>query len=364
MDAVALNEHVGAATPTAPPSAAAERIGAIHLFRGLAILQVACLHATHAFYLRGLAGSTPERSPVYVAFDVAFHDTTLYFAIISGFLYAHLFVHRRYGTFLRSRLQQVALPYLIITVALTAGQRGALAPEVLAQAIGHNLLTGDAWNTLWYVPVILLLYAASPLLYAVAAGRAGRIAAIALLLAPLLVSRTGTDVSVQSLVYFAGAYAAGMALRLSPQGWERAIARLTPWAAPIAILSSLALCAAYAARIDMAGPISIRETLFYVQKLSLTCLFLSIALRWTLRPATARDAALGVLANAAFGIYFLHGPIMRPIAKFVGAHLPGGGVAAAAAILLILILGVLASLAIIRLLQAILGRRSRWVVGA
>jgi peptidoglycan/LPS O-acetylase OafA/YrhL len=362
MDAVALNEPISAATPTASPKTV-ERIGAIHLFRGLAILQVACLHATHALYLRGLAGSVPERSPLYIAFDVALHDSTIYFAVISGFLYAHLFVHRSYGPFLRSRLQQVALPYLVITVALTVPQHGAFSPALVSE-IGHNLLSGDAWNTLWYIPVILLLYAASPLLHALVAGRAGRIAGIALLLAPLLMSRTGTDLTMQSLVYFAGAYAAGMALRLSPQGWEQAIVRLTPWAAPIAALSSLALCAAYAASIDMAGPISIRETLFYVQKLSLTCLFLAIALRWALRPAIMRDAVLGVLASAAFGIYFLHGPIMRLIAKLVGAHLPGGEIAAAAAILLILVLGVLGSLAIIRLLQMLLGRRSRWVVGA
>src|SRR3546814_15951560 len=78
------------------------------------------------------------------------------------------------------------------------------------------------------------------------------------------------------------------------------------------------------------------------------------------------DAVLGATATASFGLYFLHGPLVRPVVRIVAPFVPDGqpvlgliaGIGATFAGWLLL------SWAVIFLARLILGRRSRLVIGA
>ncbi len=345
------------------PNAASHQHG-LTLFRGLAILQIACLHASHALFLRGLPGPGPENDPVFVGIDIVFHGSTIYFALISGFLYQHLFSKRPYGLYLRGRMERVALPYLVVTFTLTLAQHPAsvrrLSPELLETLI-HNILTGATWNTLWYVPVILTIYILAPLLAAMLSRPSFRPLGLALLLAPLVVSRSGTDPSIANLVYFAGAFAVGIELRranIDTSRNEILILALLIGAAATLILATL-----FMADVDLVGPVSLRESVFYVQKLALGCAMLSLTQRWAERHGRG-NTLLSRIAACSFGIYFLHGPIMRLTAKAVGPYLDGNDFEFLCGILLILLIAIGASLLIIIALQRLFGHRSRWIVGA
>lgn len=144
----------------------------LDFFRALTILQIVMLHAGHAFLQRGYVEPIAESDFVFVAVNVFFHDATIYFTLISGILYSRIFFTRPHGPFLKARLLNVGTPYVVVSAALTgffwflaSHAAGEWHVEALVGKLGFNLVTGDAWNTLWYIPVILGLYAIAPFLY-------------------------------------------------------------------------------------------------------------------------------------------------------------------------------------------------------
>src|SRR3546814_14210766 len=85
------------------------------------------------------------------------------------------------------------------------------------------------------------------------------------------------------------------------------------WYALVAGVSTAALSILFLADLDGRGPVSIRESRFYIQRLSLGVLIL-VALRlWSAKPRAVSDAVLGATATASCGLYFLHGPLVRPV---------------------------------------------------
>jgi peptidoglycan/LPS O-acetylase OafA/YrhL len=85
---------------------------------------------------------------------------------------------------------------------------------------------------------------------------------------------------------------------------------------------------------------------------------------WALPAADQPRRLLGKIAAMSFGIYFLHGPLLRPIAQAIGPHVPADNVVA---ILLGLSVSALLVLvicwAVLRCAKAIFGRRSRYLFG-
>ncbi len=360
MDGISATEH--RAGDQKPEAAHAMR--SLTLFRALAILQIAFLHASHALFRRGLSGPDPESDPIFVSVDISFHGSTIYFAMISGFVYQHLFVGLPYRSYLRGRLERVAIPYLVVTVALTLAQHPVslreLSPELL-ETLAHNIATGATWNTLWYIPVLLAIYALAPLISSLLSSPALHPVGLLLILAPLVVSRSGTDPSLANLIYFTGAFAVGIELRRAQIDFRRD--DILIFALLISMASTIMLVTVFVMDVDRLGPVSLRETLFYIQKIALGCAMLSCIQRSVSLSDHGRPLLTHV-AGCSFGIYFLHGPLMRLAAKAVGPYLDGNDFEYLCGIILILLLALGASLLIIHVLQKLFGRASRWIIGA
>lgn len=360
MDGISAREKgVQKSTPSAVQS-----MHGLTLFRGLAILQIAFLHASHALFLRGLPGPSRDDDPIFVSIDIGFHGSTIYFAMISGFLYQHIFAGRPYLAYLRSRLERVAIPYCVVTIALTLAQHPKsllrLSPELL-ETLMHNLLTGATWNTLWYIPILLAIYVLAPPLAAMLCQRTSRPAGFLMMLAPLVISRSGTDPSLSNLIYFAGAFVVGIEFCRAHIDFGRS--ELLIFALLVAATTTVLLVSLFAADRDFMGPVSLRETLFYVQKLALGTALLCCTFRLAAQ-ADHVSSSLTLIANCSFGIYFLHGPLMRLTAKAIGPYLDGNDLEYLCGIILILMIALGASLLIILVLRRLLGRGSRWIIGA
>src|SRR3546814_19347427 len=90
--------------------------------------------------------------------------------MISGIIYARIFCSRPYAPFMKARLVNTCVPYLAITAILTtllwlrssSGEAGNTIE--LARLIACHAAPGKAWNTLRYLPGVLILYAARHLL--------------------------------------------------------------------------------------------------------------------------------------------------------------------------------------------------------
>jgi surface polysaccharide O-acyltransferase-like enzyme len=345
----------------------------LDLFRAVAIFQVVMIHAGNALLQRGVAQSQGDNANVHAALHILVHDSTIYFAMISGILYGHLFSKRDHGPFLKARFVNTGSPYFVVTVALTilftllAWWRGEVIDTLnLLRVLVVDLVTGDVWNTMWYIPLILVLYAVSPLLFALVRDPRWRWLAIIVALLPLVFSRSGTDLTPSMFVYFAGVYIIGLAIGARLERSIDWLSGKTPWLWATSLGTTALLIWLFATGIEFIGPTSVRESVFYVQRLALGSLML-VGLRvWSRAISSSADHMMGMIAAASFGIYFVHGPLLRPIARAVGMFVPTSQPwwALTGAILVTFALGLSLSLALVYVVRWVSGPHSRKLVGA
>ncbi len=347
-----------------------QRIDYLDYFRAIAIVQVVILHAGRALFNRGFDTPVPETHPLFALNDVLFHNITLHFALISGIIYSYLFAKRDHFDFLKSRTLNVALPYVIVTAALTAlvvfrrydslGLSGGLALFL------DNVVAGDAWNHLWYIPTILILYALTPTLMTVVANPRGKYAVIVLALLPLVFSRDGTVVSFGTVTHFLGGYVLGLMIGVNTVSIVERARRHMWMLASLFTVSSLVLYWLYINDYNFIGGISLRESIFYVQKLASAGVLLGLLSRLKLPTTSRRNGALKYVASISFGIYFLHAPILRPIVRAVGGQsdgIPPGSILLIY-YLIVACAGFVVTWGVIEILKRILGRKSQLIIGA
>ena len=371
----------------------------VHLFRGVAILLIVLIHVSESYLIEFAGRESPAFQPVFDAIEILLHDSTIFFTLISGILFVHVYSHRPLAYFVKSRALNVILPYLVLTVLLTmlrswwptisawAADKsfqsaqaqlpslfaaidrdivgGANSAGLLAQ-IGHNIISGHAVFTLWYLPVVFVLYVASPFVFAMVRARRLRWIAFALVAFPLFSSRTEDTVTVSTLGYFLGVYTLGMLVALDLERSLDYVDSRLGWFAMAAIVATVVLIAAFATSTLQVGFVSVTETAFFIQKTALAGIIVVALRRWARRPDWLRDTALGALATWAFGIYFIHPLLMFPMLKFLYAILPHSqplwllGVDGFAAYVVLVAL----CAAAIVLAHGVLGRRSRYLIGA
>jgi peptidoglycan/LPS O-acetylase OafA/YrhL len=342
----------------------------LHAFRGFAVAAIVAAHCT--FKLLGAHGGEDRGSPGRIAIlaidQTVFHGSTLFFALISGLLFAQVLAGRGWGAFFRSKLLHVALPYAFVSL-LYLGLNSAfnLDPKRLGEGSFverwlEALPVGTAFFHLWYMPVLFVLFALTPLAWALLRRPAARPLVIAIVLAPLVVSRVWGEWTWATPAYFFGAYVAGMWAGMDYPATLRLVARHRTVLVVMAVLATVVLLALNALGISMAGPVDLRESVGYVQKLAVAALVLLALDRVRERP----PRLLMQLGDLAFPIYFLH---MIPIsflglwlAGLASAPLPAWQIALGA--ILLFVLGLAATWALARLLQSVLGRAGRYLIGA
>ncbi len=120
-------------------------------------------------------GTDPDMSDyllIWAVFETIAHNGTVFFALISGLLYSTVLAGRGWLSFFRSKVMNVILPYVFFSLLFTAilfsgidgislfsGNLGDFAREAFG-----NILTGSASFHFWYLPVLVGLFALTPLL--------------------------------------------------------------------------------------------------------------------------------------------------------------------------------------------------------
>ena len=97
------------------PTKTTSFIGYLHSFRGFAIINIVLIHAVVAVWL---ALGRPEANLIMTIADILFHDSTLYFAVISGILFTLVLKHKGYPKFYMSKLKFIIIPYVFISIIL------------------------------------------------------------------------------------------------------------------------------------------------------------------------------------------------------------------------------------------------------
>ncbi len=344
----------------------------LHAFRGLAILDIVLLHAfagaVYFFAAPGTEGISALRLK-YIS-ETLFHSGTIYFALISGVLFTAVLESRGWQRFIVDKLGKVLLPYALMSLLFTF-----IAVEVGVglklwdggwSSFGHaylvNLFNGRALNNYWYIPVVMVLFALTPVLLKLLRSRFGNIYLLIFAFMPLLLSRTGSDITLQMLGHFTGIYAVGLYLGEDYGGKRLLFTRWRWQLLAIVVLSSIVLFCLYENNFEFLGPISVRESLTYVQRMAIAG-FVVEALH---RHEAGLPRWLDKVADQAFAIYFLHLFFLLLGCHYLLKWVP---TPVSAINVMLIALGIamaalVASMAVCYLLKALLGKRSRYIVGA
>ncbi|MBW6416752.1 acyltransferase [Celeribacter sp. PS-C1] len=240
---------------------------------------------------------------------------TVFFVLISGILFQHVFVPRyTFRRFMRSKLRNVALPYLVLALPLTVfvvlhETSGEIGARFFYGA--HLLISGNTVIAYWYVPAILVMFLMSPLHMAYQRlSLEHQLSLLAVLyLLSNIVQRSVEDILIpQSVIYFTPVYLTGMTYVQHREAVLPWLKRLT-----FPLFVSAILLAMAAAETGHYGnyhtDFSLRWSeidLMMPQKLALSFAFLGLLERYGDRPIAWSQN----LADASFGVFFLHAPMI------------------------------------------------------
>jgi len=339
---------------------------AVHRFRSLAILAVIGMHLDLAWE-EGSGGRLVERAVV--------NNATVLFLFVSGLLFQHLSRKFQYGSYLKSKVRNVLIPYVVMSLPALAYQlvrhEGVFAacPRTgwaVATTSALSLLTAAHMRApFWFIPMITVFYLLAPLLLWL-----DRRPSLYVLLVPLLINAMLCHRPVQlnrlahAFPYFLPVYLAGMCFS---HYREIIISVLSPRIRWLALaIAALMFCEVVVLRrggaISSLGPYSTEAGILDIDlilKLLVSVGALTLLTGSQDRPFPLLDA----LADISFGLFFVHRYVSDAFDRlelhFLHRDLPGNPLT----FLLGLTVVTLASWAVILLVRRMFGTRSRLIIG-
>lgn len=331
--------------------------------RALAILMIILAHAMLA---HGHAGGAAP----FVDYLVG--NGTMVFVYIAGFLFVKTTAGFRYLPYLRNKALTVVLPYLVTSLPITMA-------FVLGFATRHRWLdmdwflslgpverffvvtaTGAQLGPLWFVPMIVLFYLASPAFVRLSSLRLLVPAFLTSLIVACLVGRAAHNANpLQNFVYYLPCFVLGLTMCRAEPLWRRWL----PWAVPALLVAFAAYVGLYGVVFSAARPPTPPEIL------PLTLPLIVLTTLVAAGKFNERIPVLDMLARLSFYIYFVHG-YFSGLARIVLRAVLGPDIAFAnpvadlAAIATVAALTLLSSLGLFVALKLLLGDRSRFLIGA
>lgn len=335
----------------------------IHYFRAFAIINIVLVHVWRIpeFYRESHQASYTF---INVSREVLFHDSTIYFIFISGFLFYYLSSKFELRRYYKNKLANVISPYVIMTSLIVICTLNELiAPEtgflVNFKKILFIFSFGKAQIQYWYIPFISLVFVVSPLLLKIPKNIFLKIVLLTSIL-PLFGTRTGTDLSVWQYIYFFPIYLQGIYVAMDYANILAKINTSKMLLIFITTVSSLFIIYLYVTSSFLSSP-HITEAVFYIQKLSITFL---IILAFT-KLESKNMKMLNNFATYSFAIYFTHLLVgFNPVTTYYYSLFTDSSFLLVPASLLHAVLTTFATLYICMGLKKMLGKRSRYFIGA
>lgn len=318
----------------------------IHSFRGLAIIFIVAGHCIYAFnwennlLLRAILGRF-------------INNGTVLFVFIAGYLFQHLSYKYDFKTYMRSKLNNVLLPYVILSIP-------AIVKAVfIAQNKGFNeypkmvkiillYVTGRHLEPLWFIPMITLFYIASPLLIKLDRKNILYYSLPFFVIVSSIVPRNNLNI-FQAFVHFISVYVGGM---FCSKYREQTINFTKEYFLALVALFFLVFIAdVYTTYIG-----SVLAFLNLWGKLILCLLLINILQRFD---AIVRDK-FNYLAEISFGLYFIHAYTVSAISKIIPDGSVNGNIIYFS---LYAFSAIGVTTLILFIAKQILGNRSRSIVG-
>ena len=353
-------------------------LGYLHSFRGFAIINIVAIHC----FVFAIFGSNNfnfgEANAISFINDFLFHNSTIYFAVISVVLFTAILKNKGYNNFFTGKIKHVLLPYVFFTLLFSILSQNsnnplAVQPDFFSylKAVLRNFVYGKALAVYWYIPVLIFLYLATPLLdYIINLKTLGKPLFAVFMLAPLVVSRVelvelvqGDFLSLKTMIYFMGAYAAGMYFGKDLEAGLTWIQKNLVVFIIFAVLSSAALIYFYIKGIDKTGPVSLLASMYYIQKMCIS----AIVIQMLKKLEENQPRWLHRIAKDSFTIFFLHAFFLFIVMSLIMPLLTLKKIAPFNIIVggIIMIIGSIAlSMLIAAIFRKLFGKKSRMIVGS
>ena len=334
----------------------------IHIFRAFAIFNVMMVH---------LWASGMHSPPFGIQLGMAnlcraifFGNSTIYFIFISGFLFEYLSKNFQINKYYEKKIKYVVAPYIVISLVMTITPmiKESLFDGQIFSFIAFltkycsNIIYGRASFQFWYIPFIIIVFLISPLLLKVPS-KYDKIIIVLSALLPLIGTRTATKITLYQFVYFVPLYILGFYTSKYYLYVDR-IKNYKSIFLIISIIVTIILFSIYQHNIT-AGSFSLNESVFYIQKISLT-----IYLIFKLKEVDLNNS-FNLIANYSFALFFLHMCFakytLHPILQLIDDYLRNFSFILS---LLVAFFYILLTIFIIGFLRKIFGSYSRYIIGA
>ncbi|TCP33581.1 acyltransferase [Sphingomonas sp. BK235] len=340
-----------AATEAETPPARRERLHYIQAARVVAIFLVVLSHTRFLF-----PPADAVWSPTML---LLLRSINLIFIFISGFLFQYLSATFHYRSYLKSKGRNVVLPYLFCSIPALfmflsgikhVSETGAPAfVDTAVEVLLFLLLTGSHLTPLWFIPVMVIFYLLSPVFLAIDRRPRLYLSLVPLLALSFYLSRSPGDVSpLHNAAFYLPVYLGGMCLS---HYRERMMPPLARWYPLLALAIFLPLL------FDMRG--AGHEGVYLVSKM----LFCLAVLGFLHRFVNGLPPLVSRLGDMSFGVFFVHQYVISALEK-AQHKLPIPPLSGVVAFVVAALAVTVVSLAIVRVVQLVAGRRSRQLVGA
>jgi len=269
----------------------------IHNFRGIAIVYIVGAH----ILLRW-----PEGSVTHRILTVMFHNSTILFLFISGYLFQHMSDRFEYKSYLRRKFQIVISPYLLLSIPV-------IAYRVISQDINSYTLadhpdfgTWSAWRQavyyllhgahlqqLWFIPTIAIYYLIAPALMYIDRKPVRYWILAPLVVLSLIVQRDVLSNIPVNAVHFLSVYVLGMFISRYREQFLQFAEKYTTL---VTLLPLSFMVLTYYAAERFYDPVE------FIQQV----LFCGFYIYWLKRLDKYVPRFVATLAALSFGIYYVH----------------------------------------------------------
>ncbi|ANT64916.1 acyltransferase family protein [Prosthecochloris sp. CIB 2401] len=343
----------------------------LHYFRGFAIINIMIAHVW-----TGPSGDTSIYAQATGIIDtmreVFFHNSTIYFIFVSGFLAEYLSATRNPLRYYRKKFLYIILPYIIMSSLwfFWSAQNNHIPEHDFLTASGTYLswLTyGQAQIQYWYIPFIAIIFVISPMIFNIPHTTFKWIVAATSLL-PLLGTRTATDITIFQFIYFLPVYLQGI---YAARNYDTLLAITAQYKIGIVLLimASTGVLVFSNTQSLSFGVLNFSESMHYIQKAGILLIVLSF---FEQRSRNAQAGMLDLFASYSFALYFTHVTVsmylvwkLLPPPTFYSLSFFNSSIFMVfIASILYLLIKIVATLLSCMIAKKITGRFSRFLIGA
>ncbi len=323
--------------------------------RGLAIAIIA---SSHILYYS-------EETHFFKVTSAIYLNSTIFFAIISGYLFHHLLPKFEYKKYIKKKFLYVLLPYLVVSIPALAFRFYTGPPFLILQnysefqtktevfKVIYYLVTGAHLLPLWYLPMIAIFFVLAPLFKFIADHQKLYWILIPAFTLSLLLPR-GID-TLNNIPYMFGHFLSIYLLGMFISQFEEKILQFVRKNLIIVITGFLGLFMLSVLTTEF------RAQVIFIQKLFATLLIL-YGFQFLRNKMVCK--VLDTLADTSFGIYFIHFYIILIIRKlsqkFYGFEYPEHPGIWCMELLIVMFISVSAVLVI----KFTIGKYSRYIIGS